>query len=264
MWASGIRTWQDFARAGHFAFGGRRAERIKTEIAASEAALESRRAAYFSRLLPADQQWRLFGDFRNRVAYVDIETTGLGADSSRITTIALYDGMAIRYYVYGKNLDRFPDDIRRYDLLVTYNGRSFDLPFIERYFGIRLHQGHIDLRYVLAGLGYKGGLKNCERRFGISRDGFDDVDGSFAALLWHDYERRGNPYALETLLAYNIEDAINLEYLMHQAYNLKLSQTPFASEMALAMPVRPKVPFAPVSGVLRRLRRKLAAAQARG
>ena len=48
-------------------------------------------------------------------------------------------------------------------MIVTYNGKTFDVPFIEKYFGIRMNHAHIDLRYVLKSLGYSGGLKMFEQ-----------------------------------------------------------------------------------------------------
>ena len=60
-------------------------------------------------------------------------------------------------------------DIREYSTVVTYNGKSFDVPFIERFFRIKMHHMHIDLMYVLRSLGYKGGLKSCERQLGLER-----------------------------------------------------------------------------------------------
>lgn len=82
------------------------------------------------------------------------------------------------------------------------------------------------------------------------------MDGYFAVLLWHEYERHGDSRALETLLAYNIEDVVNLEHLMHESYNLKLACTPFAGDMRLSVPPRPEVPFAPDQAVLRSIREK--------
>ncbi|MFP3979836.1 MAG: ribonuclease H-like domain-containing protein [Desulfobacterales bacterium] len=257
LWESGIHTWPDFSEAPHFPLSPDKISRIRQELTDSQQALESRRARYFADRLPSDQQWRLFADFRDRTAYIDIETTGMSRDAHRITTIALYDGRDIRYYVYGQNLAQFVADIRHYDLLVTYNGKSFDLPFIERFFNIRLRHGHVDLRYVLKSLGYSGGLKGCEKQFGLCRDGLDGVDGYFAVLLWHEYERCGDPRVLETLLAYNIEDVVNLEYLMHAAYNRKLAQTPFASRFSLPAPSRPIVPVAPHAEVIHHIKRFL-------
>ena len=53
-----------------------------------------------------------------------------------ITTIATYDGNNIRYYINGQNLDKFINDVSNYKILITYNGKSFDIPFIENYFNI--------------------------------------------------------------------------------------------------------------------------------
>jgi uncharacterized protein len=180
------------------------------------------------------------------VAYLDIETTGLGGPGDHITTIALYDGRAIRHYVHGRNLPEFARDIPSYKLLVTYNGKCFDLPILRTTFGLALNQPHIDLRYVLASLGYRGGLKGCERTLGLDRGDLANVDGYFAVLLWHDYQRYRSPEALETLLAYNIRDAVNLETLLVMAYNLKAAQTPFGSGIAFSLPVAPPSRSAPM------------------
>lgn len=205
--------------------------------------LQDQDPLYFSRALSSAEHWRLFPEFRDAVAYLDIETTGMGDWRDHITTISLYDGQTIFYYVYGYNLEQFPDDIRKYKVVVTYNGKCFDIPFINRYFRIEMDQAHIDLRYILHGLGYKGGLKGCEKQLGISRDELDGVDGYTAVLLWRDFEYNKNQKALETLLAYNILDAVNLETLMVTAYNLKLRETPFLDSHQLTLPSVPRNPF---------------------
>ena len=256
LWECGICSSPDFAAVRHYPINAAKASLIRSELEYSQSELEKGNPVYFSRRLPSAQQWRLFGEFRRRSAYIDIETTGLSRDYNRITTIALYDGVQIRYYVNGLNLEKFVEDIACYDLLVTYNGKLFDLPFIENFFGIRLPQANIDLRYVLKSLGYKGGLKGCEKNFGLDRNGLEGVDGYFAVLLWHEYRKHAEPKVLETLLAYNIEDVVNLEYLMHAAYNLKLAGTPFAAHLRLPLPNRPAVPFKPDKAILYRIREK--------
>jgi uncharacterized protein YprB with RNaseH-like and TPR domain len=79
---------------------------------------------------------------------------------------------------------------------------------------------HLDLRFILARLGYRGGLKRIESLFGITRApevaGFDGFD---AVLLWERFQR-GDLTALELLLKYNQEDVLNLEVLMEQAFEL--------------------------------------------
>jgi hypothetical protein len=99
------------------------------------------------------------------------------------------------------------------------------------------------LRYVLKSLGYTGGLKGCEMKAGVDRGDLCGVDGYFAVLLWNEYQRNKNHKALETLLAYNIQDVINLESLMVFSYNLKLKGTPFNESHQLAVPSSPKLPF---------------------
>jgi len=125
---------------------------------------------------------------------------------------------------------------------VTYNGKTFDVPFIENYFRIRLNHAHIDLRYILGSLGYRGGLKHCEIQLGIDRGDLREIDGFFAVQLWHDYKRTQDPKALETLLAYNIQDVLTLESLMVIAYNMKINDTPFNLNQSPA-PVLPEIPF---------------------
>jgi uncharacterized protein len=255
-WDLGIHSW------GHFdAFVGKRLrlgrERIRTinhYLDQSLVSLQRNQPHFFADLLPADQHWRLFREFRSGVAYLDIETTGMGAPEDYITTIALYDGKTIRWYVQGQNLEQFEEDIRDYRLIVTYNGKCFDVPFIRNILGVTMDQAHIDLRYVLASQGYRGGLKGCERQLGIDREELDGVDGFFAVLLWNEYRRNRNPKALETLLAYNILDVVNLETLMVQSYNLKLAQTPFAPTQKLPLPSSPTGPFTPDRATIEAIR----------
>ena len=77
----------------------------------------------------------------------------------------------------------------------------------------------------------------------ISRADLERVDGYFAVLLWNEYQRNKNDKALETLLAYNIQDVVNLESLMVLSYNLKLKETPFNESHQLTLPSSPKIPF---------------------
>jgi hypothetical protein len=62
-------------------------------------------------------------------------------------------------------------------------------------------------------------------------------------IHWNEYQRNKNSKALETLLAYNIQDAVNLETLMVLSYNLKLKETPFNESHQLAVPSSPEIPF---------------------
>lgn len=102
-------------------------------------------------------------------------------------------------------------------------------------FRMRSHT-HIDLsRYVLGRLGYKGGLKQIEQKFGLQRKGpIAEVDGSVAPLLWRRY---------------------NLQALMEKAYALSLKKIPIhvRSSKASRTPLNlPKYDPDFVSDLLRR------------
>ncbi|BBO90140.1 ribonuclease H-like domain-containing protein [Desulfosarcina ovata] len=241
LWAAGLTDWASFDDGLPLKLTPAKKNRIATELHESQRQLTAMNANYFASRLPAGQHWRLFNEFRDQAAYLDIETTGLEADCT-ISTIAVYDGSAMTTYVNGQNLDDFADDIQRYKLLVTYNGKCFDVPVIERVLGCRLDHAHIDLRYVLAGLGFKGGLKRCETQMGLSRGDLADVDGLFAVVLWNVYLRNNDERALETLLAYNLQDVINLEMIMVSAYNLALGRSPMAGATKLPIPRIPRNP----------------------
>jgi uncharacterized protein YprB with RNaseH-like and TPR domain len=251
LWAAGITSWEHMLQTT--------ARPLKPSWTChAQASLDHyqrRNLGFFYDGLPVRSHWRLFQDFQHCCAFLDIETTGMSA-LDEITTIALYDGTTTRHYVNGHNLPDFLRDVQEYRLLVTYNGKCFDVPFIERYFGTRLRQPHIDLRHTLASLGIQGGLKRCEQQLGLQRPGLEDVDGFVAVLLWQDYRRHHNIKALETLLAYNVQDAVNLRTLMIHAHNRKVEQTPFFGSHRLEPCSTPAVPFQPDRQTVERLTRR--------
>ena len=243
LWDSGLRDWDTFSDDISIPLSDKRKYLLKEGIGESKRHLYKGNPGYFSKLLASNQSWRLFPEFRNTMVYLDIETTGLDRYYNTITTIALYDGRSIKTYVQGDNLDDFIEDIQQYKVIVSYNGKSFDVPFLEHYFNTRLDHAHIDLRYVFYSLGFKGGLKGCERQLGMDRGDIKDIDGFFAVLLWEEYQQTGNQKVLDTLLAYNIQDTINLENLLVTAYNMKLRDTPFYETRYIQDSTPPSNPF---------------------
>ncbi len=243
LWESGLRDWGAFTDDISISLSGKRKYLLQKGIEESRQNLYQNNPVYFSKCLPANQSWRFFPEFRNSTVYLDIETTGLDRHYQSITTIALYDGHEIKTYVHGQNLEDFIDAIYKYKVIVTYNGKSFDIPFIESFFNIRLNHAQIDLRYVLYSLGYRGGLKGVERQLGTDRGNLRDVDGFFAVLLWDEFIKTKNQLTLETLLAYNIQDTITLENLMVTAYNMKLKETPFFDNLLIEESTPPVNPL---------------------
>lgn len=259
-WRQGLACWDDALTAPEAGPGalGPRAAWVRQHLELSRQRLAAGDALWFARQLPPGQDWRLFADFRHGAAYVDIETTGLSRDGGdHITTIALYGGGRVRTYVHGRDLERFADDIQAFSLLVTFNGKSFDVPFLRRELGLKLDMAHIDLRHVMKRVGLSGGLKAVERQLGLARDGLDGVDGFFAVLLWHEYQTTGNPAALETLLAYNAADVVGLEPLMVHAWNALTGATPHGAALRLPAPPAPApLPHRPDPALVAALRRR--------
>lgn len=226
LWEAGIGSWDDVLEH-HGRLPGRFSA-LPGAIEESFERLEQRDSSWFLGRLPASESWRLWFDFRSEIAYVDIETDGLShTRGGAITTICLWDGERLSTYVNGENLRDFIDDVHDHKLVVTYNGSSFDLPFIASWFNEPIMTGHLDIRHPLAAHGYKGGLKGCERQLGIERGDLDQVDGEYAVLLWRRYVADGRPEVLSTLLAYNALDVINLEALSARLHNRLVGEYSF-------------------------------------
>lgn len=241
LWVKGYVDWRTFLER-HPKNHWRElvASRLTTEIALDT--------------LPKREAWRTFPHYADRVGYLDIETEGLNAGRDRVTCVGLSDGSTAEAFVQGENLEDLPKALDRFDMLVTYNGAQFDLPVLASVFpqiDFRRFR-HIDLRFALKRLGFRGGLKAAEKRVGLDRgEGVEGLDGYFAIVLWREH-RRGTKGARETLLRYCLEDVVNLKPLMAHAYN----------ELTRAMPidvppiedtVPPPIPWTADTGLVKRL-----------
>lgn len=230
LWARGILSWSQFLDYETVVFSPARDGFVRQELLRSIAHRQD--VGFFSSRLSTGEMWRLFDAFKDKAVYLDIETSGGYQDTDEITVIGLYDGQRVQTFVNGVNLEDFEIAVAQYDLVITFSGSSFDLPYIRRRFpNISLPAGHIDLRFLLKRLGYTGGLKKIEKSLGICRDSeVDGMDGYHAVTLWQAYQW-GDAAALETLIQYNRADIVNLEPLMEQGYREMM-------EKLLALPLQ--------------------------
>jgi uncharacterized protein YprB with RNaseH-like and TPR domain/predicted nuclease with RNAse H fold len=221
FWDKGILSWDDFfAKSEALKFSKEKTEEIKKYLILSKNNLQKLDNKFFSELLQKSEYWRVYPEFKGKIAFLDIETTGLSPFYNKITLIGLYDGRKANIYVAENNIEEFLSDIREYSLIVTYNGSLFDLPFIKKKFPNFEPPLHIDLRFLMKRLGFSGGLKAVERQLGIKRpDEIKDLDGFGATILWHKYTR-GDVNSLKLLIEYNLADIINLKILMEKGYSL--------------------------------------------
>jgi uncharacterized protein YprB with RNaseH-like and TPR domain len=224
FWRQGLVTWEDFLAVSRVGgLGSERLDWLKGLL--KESLHHLHQPEYFAERIPGGELWRLFHHFRGRTAYLDIETTGSGWAQQAVTVVGLYDGHTMRQFVLGQNLLDFPAALDGLDVLVTFNGSQFDLPVLRDAFpGLILPPLHLDLRFILARLGHRGGLKRIEPRFGIHRaPEVAGLDGFDAVLLWRRFQR-GDLTARKLLLQYNQEDVLNLETLMERAYELGVNE----------------------------------------
>jgi uncharacterized protein len=225
LWRNGIRTWDDFLASKN---NLPNRDLIEKHIEISKEQYKKNNHEFFSKKLLSKYHWRAYDDFRKNSCFLDIETTGLSKTQSDITLIGIYDGKESKVFINGKNMEKFPEEIKKYSYIVTFNGALFDIPFIkEKFPDIEFNQFHADLRFVLRQLGYSGGLKNIEKEFNIEReDDLKGMTGLDAVKLWHYYKRYNDKKALDKLVRYNIEDIENLKILMDYSYE-KLKEKSF-------------------------------------
>jgi hypothetical protein len=213
IWSRGLLTWNDFLRYDREVFSEKRDRFIRQELESSKAHRED--LDFFWQRLPPGEKWRVFTAFKHHAVYLDIETSGSFQGGDEITLIGIYDGREVRTFINGSTLDEFESALAPDALLITYSGSGFDLPFIRRWFRhLHLPPAHIDLRYLLHRLGFRGGLKAIEKQLGITRDpDLDGLDGYDAVMLWKAYQWGDEP-SLQRLIRYNTLDIVNLEPLM--------------------------------------------------
>jgi hypothetical protein len=217
LWRHGILTWKHFLSNRETPLSQARDALVRQNL---ETSLENKdNIRFFLDRLSSADLWRVFDRFKDRAVFLDIETTGLYQGVDEITIIGLYNGETVKTFVKGINLAEFESEITPYELVITFNGAQFDLPFIRRQFpNISLPPAHIDLRFFLKRLGYRGGLKAIEKAFGLSRDSaIDGIDGYEAVLLWRAYQW-GDESALDRLILYNTADIVHLKPLMERGY----------------------------------------------
>src|SRR3989338_7926775 len=151
----GITTWDDFLKTQ--TIRGISAERkvyYDRQLRLAQDAFTHKNANYFAELLPQREMWRLYPHFRD-VCFLDIE-----ADSRGIIVLTLFDKYESKTFVRGVHLgkDTVNQELGKYQLIVTFNGSSYDLPKLKK-FGVEIHVPHIDLKALCQRLKLICGLK---------------------------------------------------------------------------------------------------------
>ena len=216
LWSSGIHGWDSFLKADSIkGISHPRKLYYDRKIHDARKALFNADSCFFNGCLPKSENWRLYDFFREDAVFLDIETTGLSRYDDDITVFGLYDGLNTKTMIKGINMDYkgLKEELQKYKLIVTFNGASFDIPFIEkRYPGILPNVPNFDVKSITRRLGLVGGLKNIEKELNLQRkEIIKDFHGGDAVTLWRMYKATGDEDYLNLLIEYNEFDIVNLK-----------------------------------------------------
>ena len=225
LWCSGVAAWSDLAARSEPVLSSRADSLLRAAVRDAAAALGRRDVERLAAAFPTAEHWRLFGAFGDDAAYLDIETGDDVWGREGISAIGFLDRDGPRLLLAGRDLHLFPELARKWSLLVTFNGLSFDVPILRRAFPDWTPPAcHVDLRHLLASLGHRGGLKRIESEISalhLARPPhLAGIDGWDACNLFR-RGRDGDRNALRLFAEYNLYDVINLRTLMGYAYNAR-------------------------------------------
>jgi hypothetical protein len=223
IWKQGIYTWDDFIKAKKVkGISNKRKPYYDRKLLEARKALYNLDSSYFIDKLPQSETWRLYDFFREDAVFLDIETSGLNIEDD-IMVIGLFDGINTKVMIKGINMDieALKKELINYKIIITYNGSSFDIPFIKkRYPSLLPEIPHIDLRVACSRVGLTGGLKEIERILDIRRNKIiEKLYGGDVLSLWKMFRASGDDYYLNLLVEYNEEDVINLKTIANFVVN---------------------------------------------
>jgi uncharacterized protein len=169
----------------------------------------------------------------SELVFLDTETTGLaGGTGTCAFLIGIGAPQGAQFAVRQFFLRDYPEEkamlgalseaLEPYKALVTFNGKTFDVPLLEtRYALARMKSPldrllHLDLLHPARGL-WKLRLESCKlthleaNLLGIRREG--DVDSSEIPAIYFNYLRTGNACGLQPVFYHNALDVITLAAL---------------------------------------------------
>ena len=179
-------------------------------------------------------EMRLLGGCGEHPVFIDTETTGLMGSAGTIAVlvgVGKYERGRFRvtqYYLsdYDQEDDmigKIEQELRGADLIVTYNGKSFDIPLLRSRFVMTrrppsaLEMPHIDLLHGARRV-YKRRLYSCtltdieSQVLGIERE--SDLPGKLVPEYWFRYVKEGDQSLMDEILRHNEQDIVSLALLL--------------------------------------------------
>ena len=196
-----------------------------------------------------------------RLAVFDIETLGLNPSSNEVVLAGIMtiepDGNAVQTQYFTEDLaeealllEILREELNKFDIILTYNGRHFDVPFITKRGqtlcspDYRITPYNLDLYLIINGHAdfkqYLPNLRQCsvEEYMGVALSRDDEISGKESIQLYYDYlecQDDDEKQALETkILLHNHDDLVQLYRILPV-----IQQTNMHSAMyALGFPVK--------------------------
>jgi hypothetical protein len=217
LWESGITNWEIFLQRDTIPrVSSSRKALYDTTLKEASAQWHQHNSRYFGKILKTRDHWRLYPHYRANTAFLDIETNGIPSPHGEITVVGIYGRGQMTSLIQGETLSerRLQEELASYDLLVTFFGSGFDVPFLKTtYPNLILDHPHLDLCFAARRLGFKGGLKSIEHELGCYRtSSIEGLTGWDAVRLWEEW-KGGHTSSRTVLLEYNKADCKNLELL---------------------------------------------------
>lgn len=173
-----------------------------------------------------------FSSFDNKILYFDIETTGLSPKFHNIYMVGclFFDNneLCVRQF-FCDTIDEEPamlEEFARfasdYETFISFNGKSFDQPFLEEKFNAYkitspfLQKNCVDLYIIAKKIRHLLNVpdlkqKTIERALGCNR--LDPFDGGELIIKYHLYEKNQAEELFQELYLHNFEDMQGMIYL---------------------------------------------------
>ena len=164
------------------------------------------------------------------IVFMDIETTGLSSSPLFLIGIMVWEEGGFRVHQYfARNyaeeaavISTFLDRCLPARMLVTFNGKTYDYPYIRNRAAangipFNLELAHVDLLHEGRRI-WKHELPNCKLQTLeasiCGRHRVDDLPGSQIPDAYHAYVRTNNAYQMVGALEHNMYDLITLADIM--------------------------------------------------